>query len=407
MIQCIRSLLRWPAPHVVAPFVFIILMSASYCLAVTAQADGGATVFASQDHSVRITSDFPGGRMNGCVQVGPDEFMITICPESAPINDSAWYAFRIESDAPRTLSVHLNYEGGTHRYTPKISFDGEAWHSGEHLTKHRHPLGTQVRLEIPVRDKSVWIAGQELLSTDQVSRWATQLSKQPHVTRTVVGQSVEGRPIERLDITDCDQPKYVFIVARQHPPEVSGAIGMMHFVDAIAADSPLAREFRDHFDAVVVPTANPDGVAHGNWRCNVNGVDLNRDWLHFTQPETQVLGKQLRQCRNDTQGELCLFIDFHSTYEDVFYLPSRELELYPAGFTDRWLSAIQDRFPRYQVSQDDTHNTHRSTSKAWVSETLGVSAVTYEFGDDTNRDTIRRIASGAAEEMMRLMLELH
>jgi hypothetical protein len=32
--------------------------------------------------------------------------------------------------------------------------------------------------------------------------------------------------------------------------------------------------------------ANPDGVDKGHWRLNDGGVDLNRDWGPFTQPET-------------------------------------------------------------------------------------------------------------------------
>jgi murein tripeptide amidase MpaA len=28
----------------------------------------------------------------------------------------------------------------------------------------------------------------------------------------------------------------------------------------------------------VVPMVNPDGVIHGNSRCNLSGLDLNRQW---------------------------------------------------------------------------------------------------------------------------------
>lgn len=30
----------------------------------------------------------------------------------------------------------------------------------------------------------------------------------------------------------------------------------------------------------IVPMANPDGVIYGNFRCNLAGVDLNRQWLN-------------------------------------------------------------------------------------------------------------------------------
>lgn len=362
--------------------------------------------FTSQDGSVRICSDFSGGRMSRCDQVADDEFMITIQPETKRVNDSAWYAFRIDAESARDLVIRLNYVGGTHRYDPKVSRDGENWYPAPEFIQRRHPVGSEIEMRIPHDGEPIWIAGQELISEDDTLRWANSLSEQPHVRQSVIGKSVQGRPLHRLDITESERPDYVFIIARQHPPEVSGAIGMMHFVDTIAGDSELSRAFRRRYNTVVVPMVNPDGVAHGNWRCNANGVDLNRDWSHFTQPETRAVRKELLACRGGDEQRLCLFIDFHSTFDDVFYTTPRKASLFPAGFTEDWLSAIQGRFPTYGVNQKASHNAHRSNSKAWVAGTLGVTAITYEFGDETDRETIRSVSTGAAEEMMRLLVNL-
>ncbi len=363
-------------------------------------------LFASEDGSVRIRSDFSGGRISHCDQIGESEFTITIKPEKKRINDSAWYAFRIDADSPRDLRIRLNYVGGSHRYDPKISRDGRTWTAAPELVQRRHPVGREIELLVPHDGQPLWIAGQELIDDVEVVRWTESLGEQPHVQRSVIGKSVQGRPLHRLDITESERPDYVFIIARQHPPEVSGAIGMMHFVDTIAGDSELSQSFRKRYNAVVVPMVNPDGVAHGNWRCNANGVDLNRDWSHFTQPETIALKKELLACRGGDENRLCLFIDFHSTFDDVFYTTPRKVNLHPAGFTEDWMTAIQGRFPKYGVNQKASYNNHRSNSKAWVAGTLGVTAITYEFGDETSRETIRDVATGAAEEMMRLLVNL-
>ncbi|QDT02309.1 Zinc carboxypeptidase [Rubripirellula lacrimiformis] len=365
-----------------------------------------AITFASVDGDVQITSEFAGGRMNGCQQVSASEFAITIHPERDQINDSAWYAFRIDSTQPRDVCVRLNYVGGSHRYDPKVSRDGKTWMATPQWVTKRHPLGSEVELSIPLDGKPIWIAGQELIGGEVLQRWTDTLESLPYVNRSVIGQSVQGRPLHRLDITDADRPDYVFIVARQHPPEVSGAIGMMHFVETIADASPLSEQFRSRYCAAVVPMVNPDGVAQGHWRCNANGVDLNRDWAHFSQPETKAVVNQLLACRKTDDGRLCLFIDFHSTFDDVFYTTPPKANLFPQGFTDQWLGAIQGRFPAYEVNRKANHNLQRSTSKAYVARTLGVTAITYEFGDETDRETIRTVASGAAEEMMRLLVNL-
>lgn len=366
----------------------------------------GDNAFESHNGDVSITSDFPGGRMQNCLQTSPDTFTVTIAPESAPINDSAWYAFQVQSQQPKTIRILLHYVNGSHRYEPKISRDGENWQAATHLIANKSDSGQDVELEVPVDSKPLWIAGQELLGTDEVSLWSKQLTRLPYVEREEIGQSVQGRPVEQLTITESEQPNYVYIIARQHPPEVTGAIGMLNFVDTIAGSSDLAQRFRKRFAAMVVPTVNPDGVHHGHWRTNANGVDLNRDWSHFTQPETRAVRDRLLECRRAGDERLCLFVDFHSTYNDVFYIPAPNPQIFPVGFTQQWFTSIQDRFPSYEVSVDDNHNSHRSTSKAWVNNTLGVTAVTYEFGDETARDMIKTVANGAAEEMMRLLLEL-
>ncbi|WP_146532102.1 M14 family metallopeptidase [Rubripirellula reticaptiva] len=423
-----RSVLR--APTVRAIPIAALLLSFSFCLLQSSPAtadphskysfesiaQSSGTTFVSQKNDILITSEFAGGRMNRCDQISDDEFAITIEPERNQINDSAWYAFRIESTAAELSNTHdvtirLSYVGGTHRYDPKISRDGRTWETAAHLVTRRHPVGKEVEMRIPLDGKPIWVAGQELLDSETLDVWADHLSEQPHVSRSVIGKSVQGRPLHRLDITESKRPDYVFIIARQHPPEVSGAIGMMHFVDAIAGKSELGKQFRDRYSTVVVPMVNPDGVAHGHWRCNANGVDLNRDWSHFSQPETRAVMDQLVKYRtledNDRDEQrLCLFIDFHSTFDDVFYTTPRKSNLFPKDFTQDWLGAIQGRFPKYEVNQVADHNVHRATSKAWVAQTLGVTAITYEFGDETNRDTIRSVATGAAEEMMRLLIDL-
>jgi cytosolic carboxypeptidase protein 6 len=383
---------------------------ALFVLSSTAQAEVlkrclGLT-FYSDDQTVMITSDFPGGRMSRCVELGADEFAVTIQPEIEVVNNSAWYAFQVKSTIQRVISLRLMYEGGTHRYLPKISRDGHSWQTADHLLANQHPMGREVVLKVPVDGEPLWIAGQEMLSTEEVAQWTDELSQKSHVKKTVIGESIEGRPLHRLEIAESQSRDTIFIVARQHPPEVSGAIGMMHFVNTIAGDDKLSRSFRSRYSAIVVPTMNPDGVAHGHWRTNAAGVDLNRDWGHFTQPETRAVRDEVLSCVRSDDKKLCLFLDFHSTFGDVFFTQPRNQPLFPSGFTNRWLSSIQNRFPDYQVVVDDAHNAHRSTSKAWIANNFGVTAITYEFGDETDRETIRSIATGSAQEMMRLLLDL-
>lgn len=367
-------------------------------------ADPSAIRFVSADSSVCIRSDFPGGRISQCVEISPSEFDMVIRPEKMPINDSAWYAFQVRTTKACDLQIRLRYEGGTHRYTPLVSYDGRKWFRKASLVTAVHPMGGEAVLSVRAGPRPMWISAHQILSNGEVGRWVDDVAKRDFVTRDVIGYSVKNRPIERLKITQSNSPATVFLMARQHPTEVSGMLGMMQFVEAIVADTLRAKAFREKFTTVVIPTANPDGVARGHWRCNAAGVDLNRDWKHFRQPETRAIRDELLSYRSKGKQSIYLFLDFHATYEDAFYTAHDVDEAFPPNFTSNWLQTLDERFDWYDVNHNLDHNENRTTSKAWVRDTLDVAAVTYEFGDETNASQISELARGGADEMMRLLL---
>jgi len=73
--------------------------------------------------------------------------------------------------------------------------------------------------------------------------------------------SLEGSPLRKLVVGKTMNPDYVFIIGRQHPPQISSSLGLMSCINAIAVEIQLARIF----PVVVVPVVKPDEVAHGHW----------------------------------------------------------------------------------------------------------------------------------------------
>jgi len=334
-------------------------------------------------------SDFPGARLDDCIQVSEDEYQAWIRPENTPINNSAWYAFQVSSEVPRTITVRLSYEGGSHRYHPKISRDGVRW-TRLGPDAYTRDGKRQATLHLEVGPQPLCVAAQELVTGERLSAWADELARLEFVRKGVLGRSVEGRPIHKLEISGANDPGYVFIIGRQHPPEVTGSLALMSFVDTLVADTGLARRFRARFNVIVVPLVNPDGVAAGHWRHNMNGVDLNRDWGKFTQPETRALRDELVKFKSTPGPRLYLFLDFHSTHHDVFYTQPDKLETFPKDFTRNWLDALQARCPDYEVRREASHGATLKTSKQWVYHELGVPSITYEIGDHTPRPLINR-----------------
>ncbi|KAL4449715.1 hypothetical protein ABPG74_008088 [Tetrahymena malaccensis] len=76
-----------------------------------------------------------------------------------------------------------------------------------------------------------------------------------------------------------DKKKIVFLTARQHPGETPASYmiqGVMEFLTD--PNDEQAAFLREHFIFKIIPMLNPDGVIHGNYRCSLSGVDLNRQW---------------------------------------------------------------------------------------------------------------------------------
>ena len=50
--------------------------------------------------------------------------------------------------------------------------------------------------------------------------------------------------------------------------------GMLDFLTD--TNNEEAKYLRQNYVFKIIPMVNPDGVVHGNYRCGLSGVDLNR-----------------------------------------------------------------------------------------------------------------------------------
>lgn len=352
-------------------------------------------------------SDFETGALHGC-RAGEAGPVLTIAPEYAPINPSPWYAWRVEavrrsSAKPLELLVSQTYLHGEHRYPPWISTDGERW---QPLPESRVVVAQDgsVRMRLDIPPEGLFVAAQPPLSSSGMQQWAMELARTHRLGAATIARSVEGRPVQALLHEPPGQSASLVLVGRQHPPEVTGGLAYQDFVERIFEGDTLARRFRERFAIGMLPELNPDGVVEGHWRTNARGVDLNRDWGPFTQPETRGAADWLAEL--DRRAPLRLFIDFHSTWKDVFYTPHASDRPAPAGFADAWRARLEQRLGEGTPDWSGDHNPGLPTAKSWVRRQYGVFAMTYEVGDRTPRDRIRRVARAAAEETMVTLLDL-
>ena len=381
--------------------IFALCLSA--CAPTARLADDASAQFCASP-LLAVDAAFDGGNFHRCEFLAADEVLIEIHPEDAPpINPSAWYSFRVTPAQSNTaLAITLQVQDGPARYWPWVSADGEDWTRLPESQVQRGPEEGAMQIALPDVDAPLWVSAQELLQPDDYEDWYAALEARVPLQREQIGVSAQGRPLTVLRTEP--RAEVVYLLGRQHPPEVTGALAMQHFVDAVFADTDLARAFRERFALVLLPLLNPDGVVEGYWRHNTGGVDLNRDWGPFTQPETQAVARLL-DAMDALPMQPRLMLDFHSTQESRFYtqvageLPGEQ------DFATVWLDRARARIPDFPFRHDALAPSAQQNTKNYFFRRYQIPAITYELGDDVPREAIASSAPVFAQEMMRTLLE--
>ena len=356
-----------------------------------------------ESDTVVVDDQFEGGNFARCDIDESGLVRLSIRPEDAPpINQSPWYAFRVNSKNRVPVRIRIEFEDGYARYWPKLSTDGETFRPAAAGEAAIVDDESAISLTVVAESPGIIVSAQELIVNPYYDSWVRELGEQDGVELSLLGRSVMGRPIHVAQ-TPMRQ-EAVYLIGRQHPPEVSGALAMRAFVDTVLGNSDLARQFRQRYSVVVILLINPDGIARGHWRHNVNGVDLNRDWGPFSQPETQG-AQRLIQRLDDAGVRPALMLDFHSTRDSLFYTQLAEESSWTIDFATEWFDRFRERRPQFVFKHDPRPRSGQANTKNFFFDRYRSPAITYEIGDEEDRFAIADTTPVFAEEMMRLLLE--
>ena len=362
---------------------------------------------------IYISNDFAGARINGANLLNDSLVGILITPENTPINPSPWYSFKIWSKSPKRINLKLFYpEGVNHRYYPNISNDGMHWKKMDSvnisLVNKDEDLVESSKsaiLNLEISKDTTWISAQEIAASSQVTAWSKKLEANSFVTKSQIGKSHQGRPINLLKIGESDDQAMVVVLSRQHPPEVTGYLAMKAFVETILENTETAREFRSQYNTYVIPLANPDGAANGHWRHNAGGIDLNRDWADFNQPETAAIRDFFEKKVEESGGNIYFFVDFHSTWQDIYYTIASESKGNMPGLVPELISLTAMELKNYKPNIKPSPSKGRQiTSTSYFFKKFGAESLTYEIGDNTPDEFIELKGKITARKLMELMI---
>lgn len=355
------------------------------------------------DLGVYASNEFNGARLNGFEKLNDSTAKAIITPENEPINHSAYYAFKVWADNPKPFYINFQYpKGHKHRYTPKL-YQNEKWSiiDSTHILKK----DTIVTIKVDLNKKPLTIAAQELLTYNDTKSWFTNLIKdKAYVTLKSYGKSILGRDLPVLDISigDTKGKDVVVLLTRQHPPEVTGFYAYQHFLETILNDSKLSKDFLSQYHVLAFPILNPDGVDLGHWRHNAGGIDTNRDWSKYNQPEVRQTVAYISKVLKKNKSKIVLGMDFHSTYEDVFYTNKIRKGTTLPNFISEWFAALENTIPNFKVNEAAGNST-KPVSKGWFLYGHNAVGITYEIGDATPKGRIKVIGKATAEEMMKIL----
>ncbi len=167
-------------------------------------------------------------------------------------------------------------------YHQSFSYDGVHWHPIAWERGHGASPLADTLLFPPFASDRVWIGTQTPMSWDVdalalVAKWRAH----PDVTVHTVGKTLGGRDMLRLEITGAASPhprarRWVHYLANQHPGEHNSQWRLAGLVDWWLSDA--AADVRQRQIVHVVLMMSPDAPAHGWYRVNQQGVDMNRSY---------------------------------------------------------------------------------------------------------------------------------
>lgn len=145
---------------------------------------------------------------------------------------------------------------------------------------------------------------------EQYNRYKEQSLFGRYITLQKIEPLLEKFKAKKIAVSVLDKPIYqynigsgktkVFMWSQMHGNESTTTKALFDFFNFLNSNENLATTFLETFTFCVLPMVNPDGAA-AYTRANANNVDLNRDSVDLSQPESIVL----RQTFDEFKPDFC------------------------------------------------------------------------------------------------------
>jgi len=242
--------------------------------------------------SPAIHTDFEGGSLGKIEKVSDVHFRLAVKGESdqdGRNRQANWYYFRVDGASSQPLTLDIVNLPGEYNYQPNrgaitkdtppvISYDGVHW---EHIKTFEYdPDEPKLILHIQPSGKRFWIAHCPPYTNATLGKLRDEIRTNADFHEESIGKTVGGRDLVLWTIThgSTEGKRTIWLMFRQHSWESGSSWVGEGAVRTLLAANPESAKLRDQIIWKIFPLCDPDGVARGGVRFNVNGFDLNRNW---------------------------------------------------------------------------------------------------------------------------------
>ena len=189
--------------------------------------------------------------------------------------------------------------------------------------------------------------------------------------------TLSGHPCPLIRLESTPSNPYIILTARVHPGETPSSWLMHGILDYLFSPLATASHLRAHFNFLIIPMLNPDGVIEGSHRCNLSGADLNRHW-HSPSAQWHPTIYHAKQFITELVKSSCtrvvMFCDFHGHARelDIFLYACSKTER-SCAFIDLLCQLNKSEFNREKCTFDqDQDGKKQSTARYVMAQELGI-----------------------------------
>ncbi len=252
---------------------------------------------------------------------------------------ATWFYFRMDDVAGRELTLRLASWKGEYNdrpanspagewFRPVVSEDNRVW---THVPAAAWDKAKdEITVSVKPRGNTVWLAHIPPYPHTRVLELVADAARSTHARTEVIGQSVLGRDLHLVTVTNFARPdagkKVVWLQARQHAWECGTSFLVEGAMKFVLSDDAAAQTLRDQAIFKFVPMINPDSVVRGEVRFNANGFDPNRQWdevdlrtkaWHERNPEIWYVKKAL--LAQHAQQPIAVAVNLHNTEMSEYF----------------------------------------------------------------------------------------